>query len=154
MRRREKQVTDLREIEGIIARTSILHLALADGGEPYVVPLNFGYTHGVFYVHGACEGRRMEILERNNRICIALHAGAEVKAAVVPCAFAMTYESVVGFGRAEIVSDLAEKVDGLRSIFRQAGVDPGSLPAFSEEHLAKTLVLRIMAQPLTGKRSG
>ncbi len=154
MRRSEKQITDLREIEAIIARTSILHLALADQDEPYGVPVNFGYAHGVFYIHGADEGRKMEILGRNNRVCIALYARAEVKPAAVPCAFGMQYESVVGFGRAEIVTDLAEKTGGLRSVFRQAGVNPAMVADFNAKHLAKTMVLRINPQTLTGKRSG
>lgn len=154
MRRSEKQIADLQEIEAIIARASILYLALADRGEPYVVPVNFGYAHGFFYVHGADEGRKIKILGRNSQVCIALHARTEIKPAAVPCAFGMNYESVVGSGRAEIVTDLTEKIDGLRSIFRQAGVN-FALPAnFSAKHLAKTLVLRIKPQTLTGKRSG
>ena len=87
------------------------------------------------------------------RACIFLYARAEVKPGVVPCVFGMAYESVVGFGRAEIVLDLVEKVEGLRSIFRQAGVDTDSLPAFSTEHLMNTLVLRIKVNCLCGKRS-
>lgn len=154
MRRSEKQVTDLRVIEAIIARASILHLAMADMDTPYVVPVNFGYAHGVFYVHGAGEGRKMEILGRNNRVCIALHTRAELKPAKAPCAFGMIYESVVGFGRAESVVNPAEKIDGLRSIFCQAGVDFAEPANFCAEHLAKTLVLRITPQTLTGKRSG
>lgn len=89
-------------------------------------------------------------LSEITRVCISLYARAEVKPGVVPCVFGMAYESVVGFGRAEIVLDLAEKVEGLRSIFRQAGVDTDSLPAFSAKHL--TLVLRIKVNFLCGKR--
>ncbi|HDQ41327.1 MAG TPA: pyridoxamine 5'-phosphate oxidase family protein [Desulfonatronum sp.] len=153
MRRNEKQITDLLEIELIIAKANILHLAMVDGVDPYVVPLNFGYAKGVFYVHGAAEGRKIEVLRCNSRVCFALHAPAELKSAKTPCAYGMIFESVIGFGQAEIVVDQDEKFKALRGIFRQANVNPEHIADFSAEHLAQTAVLRITVRSMTGKRS-
>ena len=43
MRRKDREVTDLQEIEEIIKGCKVCHLAMADAGQPYIVPLNFGY---------------------------------------------------------------------------------------------------------------
>ena len=45
MTRRELEITDITEILKIMDSTKILHLGLSDGGWPYVVPMNFGYTY-------------------------------------------------------------------------------------------------------------
>ena len=49
-------------IEEVIARAPVCRLALSDNGEPYVVPMNFGYSDGVLYFHGAPNGRKIDII--------------------------------------------------------------------------------------------
>ena len=63
MRRNDREITDLREILRLMDRCDVVNLAFADNGEPYVVPVNFGYvsdgeTKVVLYFHGAREGRQ------------------------------------------------------------------------------------------------
>ena len=43
MTRREREVTDLEEIIGILDRAKIVHVGMVDGDRPYVVPMNYGY---------------------------------------------------------------------------------------------------------------
>ncbi len=42
MRRKDREITDLSEIKGIIDRTKILHLAMCEEEYPYVGPLHYG----------------------------------------------------------------------------------------------------------------
>ena len=42
--RREREVTDLQEIIGILDRAKIVHVGMIDEDMPYVVPMNYGYT--------------------------------------------------------------------------------------------------------------
>ena len=44
MTRREREVTDIGEIIKILDNAKVLHLGMVDGDEPYVVPMNYGYT--------------------------------------------------------------------------------------------------------------
>lgn len=61
MRRKDREVTDLSQLEEIIGRCDCIHLGLLDGEYPYVVPMNFGYErsgdHFTFYMHAASEGK-------------------------------------------------------------------------------------------------
>ena len=67
MRRKDREISDLGEIESIIQRADICRLAFCDRGKPYVVPLCFGYRRGAIYFHSAREGRKLDMI-RNNRL--------------------------------------------------------------------------------------
>ena len=60
MRRNDREITDLSEILSIINDCKVIHLAMMDDGEPYLLPLNFGYTCEddafSFFCHSAREG--------------------------------------------------------------------------------------------------
>ena len=69
MRRKERQVTDMEQICGVINRCKVLRLGLNAPGAPYIVPMNFGCVleggSPVFYLHCAKEGRKVELLRAN-----------------------------------------------------------------------------------------
>lgn len=68
MRRSDREITDLGEILSIINDCKVIHLAMVDDGEPYLLPLNFGYAceSGAFsfFCHSAREGRKLDILRK------------------------------------------------------------------------------------------
>ena len=43
MTRREFEVTDPAQIRRILEQSKVLHLGLVDRGQPYVVPMNYGF---------------------------------------------------------------------------------------------------------------
>jgi len=43
MRRKEREITDLKEIEEIITNNIICRIAFSDGKMPYIVAMNYGY---------------------------------------------------------------------------------------------------------------
>ena len=56
MRRQEREITDKEMILDILNRSQIVHLGLVDEGEPYVVPMNYGYVMDdklTLYLHSA-----------------------------------------------------------------------------------------------------
>jgi nitroimidazol reductase NimA-like FMN-containing flavoprotein (pyridoxamine 5'-phosphate oxidase superfamily) len=46
MRKKEREVTDIAELESIISRSDVCRVAFADKDVPYIVTMNFGYMHG------------------------------------------------------------------------------------------------------------
>ena len=44
MTKRERQVTDPQQILEILDKAKVMHLGLCENNEPYVVPMNYGYT--------------------------------------------------------------------------------------------------------------
>lgn len=76
MRRSDREITDLGEILSIINDCKVIHLAMVDDGEPYLLPLNFGYAceGGAFsfFCHSAREGRKLDILRKNPTVAFEM----------------------------------------------------------------------------------
>ena len=150
MRRKEKEITDIREIESIIRKSQVCRLALADGGLPYIVPLCFGYKNKILYFHSAKEGQKIEILRRNRQVCFEFDIDARVRSGKTACAWGMAYKSVIGRGKASLVEDPEEKQKALDIIMRQ--YSKGDFE-YSAERLAQMLVIKVDISTMTGKKS-
>ncbi len=151
MRRKDKQISDLSEIEGIIRKATVCFLALCDDAEPYVVPLNFGYADGRLYFHSARQGRKLDVIRRNDRVAFALASETAVVGADSPCGWTARYRSVAGRGRAAVVEDPLEIEAALDLIMAHYG---GSRGGYDPPHLARICVIRVDIEEMTGKRSG
>ena len=149
MRRKDHEITDRAEIEGIIREAMVCRIGLADSGEPYVVPLSFGYEGGSVYIHSAREGKKIEILAKNPRCCFEADICDRLVKGDKPCSWGMRYRSVIGYGRAAILTDPEEKRHGLTIIMQHYG---GGAHDFSDRDLGSVTVIRIMLDALTGKK--
>ena len=148
MRRKDRQVSDRDAIDDIIRRCRVCRLGLCDDGQPYIVPLSFGYDGDCLYVHAASEGRKLDILRRNNRVCFEFDILEEVISADQACNWGMRYESVIGYGVAEIMTDSHAKKAALDRIMQQYSNDSWS---FAEQAVAGTLVVCIRIEEVSGK---
>jgi len=148
MRRNDREIKDRKDIDGIIKRCQVCRLAMCDEGPPYIVPLNFGYDGNFLYFHCAPEGRKIDIIKRNNRVGFEFDILHDIVTAEKACDWGATYESVIGSGTAEIISDLKAKKEALKCIMCQYGSDASD---FSEEIMKKTLILRVRILEISGK---
>lgn len=150
MRRKDREVTDIAEIAGILARCDVIRLGLTGDCGPYVVPLSFGFevteSKITVYFHGAAEGLKHELLAVDNRVCVE----ADIFTGYAQSQYGITagYESVIGFGRAEIV-DGDEAQHGLRLLLEHCGFVGYPL----EKCAAFTRVYKITLDSVTGKRN-
>jgi nitroimidazol reductase NimA-like FMN-containing flavoprotein (pyridoxamine 5'-phosphate oxidase superfamily) len=148
MRRHDRQITDRESIDSIIRRCRVCRLGMCDNGQPYIVPLNFGYDGESLYFHAAREGRKVDILARNKRVCFEFDIPGEVVPADQACGWGMRYESVIGSGEAEIVAGADAKTVGLDCIMRQYS---GSDWTYPGQALEDTLVIRVRIREISGK---
>ena len=71
MRKKEREITDIAEIEAIIFSADVCHIAFADCNMPYLVAMNFGYCGGDdkrLFFHCALEGKKIELMKKNNYV--------------------------------------------------------------------------------------
>ena len=69
-------IEDKQRIESIILHCDVCFVGIVDmEGNPYVVPMNFGYEDGIIYLHSGPEGSKVEMLEHNNNVCITFSLG-------------------------------------------------------------------------------
>ena len=78
MRRKEREITELSDIEAVIRKSLFCRLGLSDDNWPYVVPLCFGYEDRRVYVHGSLEGRKTDILQTIHELAERIHQRALV----------------------------------------------------------------------------
>ena len=86
MTKREQQVTDPRQIREILDKAKVLHLGLAVDNEPYVVPMNYGYTMEdgklTLYLHSALRGKKLDMLRANPKVFFSIECDVIPKALV------------------------------------------------------------------------
>jgi len=152
MLRKDREITDQKTIESIIAGTKVCRLAMHEDGWPYVVPLSFGYRYNVLYFHSAARGKKIEILKNNPKVCVEFDTGCEIVQADKPCKWGMAYQSVIGFGLAAFVDDEEEKRNALDIIMAHYGWS-GEQPVYREKALKNTTVIKITIQRMTGKQA-
>lgn len=123
MRRADREVTDAGKIREILENAKIVHIGMVDDGRPYVVPMHYGYQYenGVLtlYMHGAKEGRKCDILAKNPQVFIEIETDVEdASGGDIPCNYGAFYASIMGDGKAAILTDTAEKVEALQILMR------------------------------------
>jgi len=151
MRKSEREITDRAEIDAIIRGCQVCRLGMTDGAEPYIVPLCFGYDGRSLYFHCANEGRKLEILERHNRVCFEFDAVESMVAAAEACDWSIRYRSVMGTGTAHVIRDAVAKRQALVLVMAQYA--SGRAFTFPEASVTRTTVIRVDIAGLTGKQS-
>jgi uncharacterized protein len=147
MRRKEREISQ-KEAMAVLQKTQygILSIASLDG-EPYGVPLNYCVINGAIYFHCANEGKKLEVLSRNNSVSFCVVGATEV----LPQKFGMKYESAIITGKADEVTG-TEKQLALEGILKKY-----SSPFFNDgleyikNHISKMRVYKILIQSITGK---
>ena len=151
MRRKENEITDKAIMESIIERSPVCRLALAEEGHPYVIPLCFGYKDNTLYFHSAREGKKLEILGKNNRVCFEVDIDHEIVEADDACGWTMNYRSVIGFGKGSIIDDPESKRKGLDVIMQHYSQSAYEYP---DSKVKKTVIIKVEIERMTGKKSG
>jgi uncharacterized protein len=151
MRRADKEITHRSEIDAVIAKCRICHLAFAVHDRPYVLPISFGYDGQCLYVHTAEVGKKIDCIRVNPQVCFAMECNVRlITEAPNPCGWGFAFESVIGDGRIEELMTPEEKAFGLNQIVRHYANAATPLEPLSQANLR---VWRIRIESLTGKRS-
>ena len=152
MRRKDKEVTDKKIIDDLFATAEVCRVAMVDNGEPYIVPLNYGYRDNVIYVHSAAAGRKIDVLKRNSRVCFEIESASEIVKQAEPCHWGTKARSLIGYGRVEILTGSSEKKRGLDIIMAHYGKQ--DLNVYDEEQLRRVVILKISIESVACKQLG
>lgn len=154
MTRRERQVTDIDEIREILDKSQVVHLGLVDGDEPYVVPMNYGYTMDedgklCLYLHGATQGRKLDVMRKNLKVFFSMECDVEPFSGDVACRYGMAYRSLMGRGTAVFLEEPQDKIQAMIQLMKtQTGGDF----TFDEKLVKVVSVIRIDVAEYTAKK--
>jgi nitroimidazol reductase NimA-like FMN-containing flavoprotein (pyridoxamine 5'-phosphate oxidase superfamily) len=151
MRRKDQEINDIGTIEGIIRKGQVCRLALSENGRPYIVPLCFGYKDNNLYFHSAREGKKLDILRKNDNVCFEIDTDRELVKGKKACNCSMKYRSVIGFGKAELIEDIESKRRAFNIIMQNYSEGFFEYP---EESIKNTVIIRVEIESMTGKKLG
>ena len=153
MRRKDREVTNIADIISILNLCKTCHVAMIDGNVPYIVPLSYGYEieHNVLtmYFHSAKEGRKLDILKKNNNVCFELCSEGEPVHAETPCNSGYYYSSIIGYGEVVFIDDPEEIRRALAKMFMH---QTGTEVEFNDEQTQAVCVYKIISKEFAGKR--
>ena len=152
MTKRELQITDEGKIRAILDTAKVLHLGLCVDNEPYVVPMNYGYTMEdgklTLYLHSAVKGKKLDMIQANSKVFFSIDCDRQPFEGRVPCQYGMVYSSIMGRGKAQIIEDVEEKKQAMTHLMKtQTGKDF----SFDEKLVSIVAVIRIDVEEYTAK---
>lgn len=151
MRRKERNIENQTIINEILNTSHICRIGLFDTDYPYILPLNYGHKDNTLYFHCATEGRKIDLIKKNNKVCFEIESEYRLVTDEVSCKWTSEFRSLIGVGEIEIIHNTEEKVKGLDIIMQQHGKVDNQYPA---KILGKLLVLKLNIKELSGKQSG
>lgn len=120
MKRKEKEIKDIEQISKVIKKCNVCRLGLSQNDVPYIVPVSFGYDGKTLYFHSAKDGKKLDILAVNNKVCFEFESGVKVVSDETrPCNWSFSFQSVIGFGKVLELSSPEDKIRGLAQIMAQ-----------------------------------
>ena len=152
MRRRDREITDKTKIAEILMRAQAMSLAFA-GEEPYVIPMNYGFTvdGGEFklYIHGAKDGKKVDRMLENPRVAFSVYTDNLVYGeGSEGSSYTSRFDCVCGEGVVTMLSG-EDKKRAFHAIM--AHYAPGREFTFDARVLEHTMAAEITVEKITGK---
>ncbi|MBC3796605.1 pyridoxamine 5'-phosphate oxidase family protein [Acetobacterium tundrae] len=152
MRRKDREVTEKKELMKIIEQCKICRIAMQAQDGLYLVPVNFGYLYInnqlVLYFHSAKEGRKINALKENSEICFEMDCEHRLITGDVACQYGYSFKSIIGNGRVAFVHDVEEKKIAMFELMKH---QTGQNFSFDENMVDCVAVLKIIVHQFTGK---
>ncbi len=147
-------IEDRESIDQIIRECKTCFLGMADvTGNPYVLPMNFGYQDDEIILHSSQTGRVVDFLKQNSRVCVTFCTDGPIiwqneKAA---CSYRVRSSSVIAEGIITFITDFDEKVKYLQILMEQYSPRPFK---FAAPAVANVNMMVVKIQKLSAKAFG
>lgn len=152
MRRKDREVTEKQEIIDILDIAKVMRVAFIDNGEVYLVPVNYAYTYDdklKLYFHGAKAGRKYELLTESPEVTVEIDTEHELLDSDVACKVSYYFSSIMGTGKAEIISDADKKLELMLMMLKH---QTGREFKMNKEELNGTMLAEIVIDNFSCKR--
>ncbi len=104
---------DRETVYKILDEGFVCHVGFNVEGQTFVIPTAYGRQGDTLFVHGSTASRMMREMSKGIDVCVTITLVDGLVLARSAFHHSMNYRSVVIFGKAEIITDEAEKNDAL-----------------------------------------
>lgn len=153
MRRHDREVTDIHEIQTWFDDFDVCRLGFVDNKYAYIVPLNFGVSFTPrfeLYFHSAKEGKKINLMMQHPYVSFELDGRHRLIKAEQACNVSMSYISVMGQGVLEVIHDLNEKKEALLKIMEHNTHQKDW--TFNEHSLERVFVYKLTVDSYSAKQ--
>lgn len=153
MRRKDREVQNKTEVFDILNRCNTIRIGMQGDQYPYVVPVSFGMEvvddKAVIYFHCAQQGMKVDLLKATPYVCVE----GDLFLQVEKTAHGITtrYESVIGFGECQFITDIDEVKHGLTVLLEHYGCY--GYPLDRCMGISHLLLGKIVLDQITGKKN-
>ena len=116
VRHPERAVYDRGQVNSILDEAWICHVGFVAGGQPYVIPTAYGRMGDRLYIHGSAASRMIRTLGSGVDVCVTVTLVDGLVLARSAFRHSINYRSVVVLGKARLVNEPGEKLEGLRCL--------------------------------------
>lgn len=153
MRRTNQEITNSTVIDEILSTSEICRLGFIDSERAYILPFNYGYQDGFIYIHCANKGKKIDLLKKNDIVCIEIEQFVKIERYEKACKWATAYRSIIGYGKVEIISDYDRKRTALDVIMKHNGANSSHDLNYEKNHVDSMSILKVEITEMTGKQS-
>lgn len=151
MRRTDKKIKSRPEIDEIINAAEVCRLAFAKDNEPYLVPVSYGYDGKSIFIHTAMEGKKIEFLKSNDRVCFEFETDTKIVThETIGCKWTTSFKSVIGYGKMKRITDDLGAIHALNQIMLKYS---GKEWDFTNKDLSRVYMWKIEIEEISGKKS-
>lgn len=151
MMRRNDRELDFSATLDLLDRCRVIRLAMIDGQEPYIVPLNYGYTYKAgqitLFCHSAKVGRKLDVMRANPLVGFEMDTDYLLQEHEEACHHSNLFSSVIGTGEFELLAGEEAKSALAVLIRHQTGRDF----CFTDEQINSVAVFAIHVKSISGK---
>ena len=144
------------KMESLLKRSQYGHIStINEDGSPYTIGVNLLFNDNKFYFHCGLSGKKLDNIRRDQRVCVNVDEMILLKNQNIntACDTSVEYESVIVYGKAEILNDI-HKRNNILKLFAQK-YSPGTASAvMPEQSLNRTLVVEISMDEIYFKEHG
>jgi nitroimidazol reductase NimA-like FMN-containing flavoprotein (pyridoxamine 5'-phosphate oxidase superfamily) len=112
----KRAVYDKSQVHSILDEGFVCHIGFVAGGQPYVVPTNYGRAGERLFIHGSSASRMLRNLDQGIDLCLTVTLLDGLVLARSAFHHSVNYRSVVVLGKAHTVTDKQEKLEALRCV--------------------------------------
>jgi nitroimidazol reductase NimA-like FMN-containing flavoprotein (pyridoxamine 5'-phosphate oxidase superfamily) len=151
IRRKEKEITDNREIHEIIKNGKYTSISMSKENEPYIITLSYGYDqiNNALYFHCATEGQKIDFIESNPYVC-----GTIIEDNGYEDGCGQAFRSIVYRGKMNVIRDIEEKKHAFGILMDHLEENPGETKKKllkSEDAYIEPAILRLDVTEITCK---
>jgi len=148
----KREMNDVENVHAILDAGFLCHVAFQHQGQTMMIPTAYGRTEDNLYLHGSTKNFMLNQILDGQTICISVTHLDGIVIAKSLFHTSVNYRSIVLFGRATLVEDENERINGMKIITENIVKGRWDEVALGDENQLKaTMVIKFTIEKASAK---